>query len=42
MEVLSSNCKIKRLCYDRLEKAFDQPIKCDIKTYENIQKITTG
>ena len=25
-----------------MEKAFDQPIKCYIKSYENIQKIVTG
>ena len=27
---------------DQWRKIFDQPVKNDLRTYENIQKITTG
>ena len=29
-------------CYDWLKNLFDQPIKNDLKTYNNIQRIVTG
>ena len=38
---ISSNCRNKRLqCYDQWKKFFfDQPIKNDLRTYDNIRKI---
>ena len=40
---ISSNCRKKRLQgYDRLKKFFDQPIKHDLRTYDNIRKTPTG
>ena len=41
-KVLSSNCGNKRLCYDHGRNFFDQPIKNDLKIYDNIRKIATG
>ena len=41
--MLFSNCKVED--YNDIidiKKFFDQPIKNDIKTYDHIQKITTG
>ena len=41
--IFSSKSRNKRLqCYDNGKKFFDQPTKNDLKTYDNIQKITTG
>ena len=39
--ILSSSCRNKRLqCYDRWTKFFfDQPVKNNLKTYNNIRKI---
>ena len=40
---ISSNCRKKRLQgFDRWKKFFDQPIKHDLRTYDNIRKIATG
>ena len=41
-KILTSNCRNKRLqCCDRW-KFFDQPVKKDLRTYDNIRKIATG
>ena len=39
-----SNVKIKdfNVMTDRQKNLFDQPVKNDLKTYDNIRKITTG
>ena len=41
--MLSSSRINKRLqCYDRWTKPFNQPVRNDLRTYDNIQKIAAG
>ena len=40
--ILSFNCRNKRLqCYNQWNTFFDQPVKNDLRTYDNIRKIVT-
>ena len=41
--IFSSDNENKRLqCYDRWKNFFDQPIKNDLRTYDNIRKMAIG
>ena len=42
-EIFSSNRRNKTSqCYDRWKKFFNQPVKNDLITYDNIRKIATA
>ena len=41
--ILSSKSRNKGLqCYDWRKNLFDQPVKCSVRAYDNIQKTETG